>query len=495
MKILFLHPNFPSQFRHLATHLASDPINQVAYITEQPNGQIPGVKKFLYQTQRETSHQTHRYVRNLENAVSNGQAAWKTAYQIKTQLGFIPDVIYAHVGWGPGLFMRDLFPEARYVGFFEWYYHARGADADFDPNKPIDADDAARLHVKNAAILLELVRCDAGIVPTHWQKQQFPPEFHHKLHVLHDGIDVDLCHPNPDATLVLPPRPTHENAAIVAKTSANPFSKQKGNTKRKRTKGFSPNPRHGKQSLKTYSRPVIHSSPKTSHQTDARLWPIDGLDLSATREIITYVARGMEPYRGFPQFMEAVSLLQQRRSHCHAVIVGADRVAYGSSLADGRTYLQKAVEELPLDLDHIHFTGPLPHDQLRRVYQASSVHVYLTYPFVLSWSMLEAMSCGCVVLGSKTAPVEEVITDGVNGLLVDFWDVEAIATRLNDILDNQAALNQLRTNARQTIVERYNLSQLLPQQIELLQGTPQYDSNNWDQRSVPTHTKTLSRVA
>ncbi|MEO0769240.1 MAG: glycosyltransferase family 4 protein [Cyanobacteria bacterium J06649_4] len=407
MKVLFLHPNFPAQFRHIATVLGADPNNQVVYITACVEGQIPGVRKFLYKTTREVSAQTHRYVRPLESSVANGQAVWRTAYQLKDQLGFEPDVVYAHVGWGVGLFIRDLFPKAAYMGFFEWYYHATGSDVDFDPSDPPTEDDAAKLHIRNASILLDLVRCDAGIVPTQWQKQQFPPEFHSKLHVLHDGINLEACKPKANIKLTLPP------------SKDSDFAK-------------------------------------------------NGLDLPVGAEIVTYVARGMEPYRGFPQMMAAVEQLQKMRSHCHMVIVGEDWVAYGSTLPDGQTYRQKALDELDLDLSRVHFTGSIPYSQLHQVYQASSVHLYLTYPFVLSWSMLEAMAAGCVVLGSKTPPVEEVIVDGENGFLVDFWDVEAIASKLNELLENQASLGKVRQKARQTIADRYDLAQLLPQQMAFL---------------------------
>ncbi|MEL6130624.1 MAG: glycosyltransferase family 4 protein [Cyanobacteria bacterium J06554_1] len=472
MNILFLHPNFPAQFRHLATILGADPNHQVAYITARAEGEIPGVQKFLYQTTRKVSPQTHRYVRPLEEAVCTGQAAWRTAHQMKTQLGFEPDVVYAHVGWGPGLFMKDLFPEARYVGFFEWYYHATGSDAGFDPADPMDDDAIAKLQLKNASILLELTRCDLGIVPTHWQKQQFPPEFHSKLHVLHDGIDLDVCYPQPNTKLVLPPRQIETNAAAVVVDEPSEHQGF-GKSPKGRSKG------KGKKKGKCQVVPVQQKKQKP--KSTPLPMGTEGLDLSEANEIVTYVARGMEPYRGFPQFMAAVEKLQKMRPHCHVVIVGEDRVAYGKELKDGRTYREKALDELDLDLSRVHFTGRVSYNQLQQVYRASSVHVYLTYPFVLSWSMLEAMASGCVVLGSKTAPVEEVITDGENGFLVDFWDVDAIATQLNTLLDNSAQLAPIRQQARQTVVERYDLSQLLPQQIALLTDTSEKEKKQPDQ--------------
>ena len=399
MRILFLHSNFPAQFRHVATALARDSKNQVVFGTQRKEGNIPGVQKVLYETSRQARPETHHYVRNLENAVLQGQGFYREAQKLKAQ-GFIPDIVYGHCGWGAELFTKDIFPKATFLGFFEWYYHAHGTDADFDPADPIDADTEAKIRVKNATMLLDLVSCDRGLCPTNWQKQQFPPEYHSKLTVRHDGVETRFFKPNPGAKLVLP--------------SVN-------------------------------------------------------LDLSGAEEIVTYATRGMEPYRGFPQFMEAAALIQQRRPKAHIVVVGEDRVAYGKQLPDGQTYKQLMLEKLDLDTSRIHFTGSLPYSQYLQVLQASSAHVYLTRPFVLSWSMIEAMSVGCAVIGSRTAPVQEVIQDGYNGLLVDFFSPEEIAQRVDEVLDHPDRLAALRTRARETVVQNYDLATLLPLHIQWLE--------------------------
>jgi glycosyltransferase involved in cell wall biosynthesis len=400
MQILFLHPNFPAQFRHLASLLAQDPNNQVVFGTKREEGSLPQVIKVIYRPARESRAETHHYVRPLENAVLQGQSVYRIAEQLKKQ-GFIPDIVYGHSGWGPTLFVKDIFPQARLLCYFEWFYHAHGTDADFDPNAPLTADDEARIRIKNTPILTDLYSCDRGLSPTFWQRQQFPQEFQAKIDVDHDGVDTLYFAPNPDPKLVI--------------TAIN-------------------------------------------------------LDLSDVSEIITYVARGMEPYRGFPQFMQMLAILQKQRPNCHGVIVGAERVAYGRSLPDGKSYKQLMLETLDLDLSRVHFTGMLPYGDYLKVLQASSVHVYLTFPFVLSWSMLEAMSVGCVVVGSDTAPVREVISDGDNGILVDFFDIEAIAAAVSAILDHPQDYLPLRQRARKTICDRYDLRKLLPQQVAWLQA-------------------------
>ncbi|MGB5636538.1 MAG: glycosyltransferase family 4 protein [Waterburya sp.] len=396
MKILFLHPNFPAQFRHLATVLGQDSKNTVVYGTNRTEGRIAGVNKLVYEKSRTARPETHHYVRPLENAVLEAQGVYRVAQKLKDQ-GFYPDVVYGHSGWGPTLFMKDIFSRATLLCYFEWYYRAYGSDASFDPSDPINADDEARIRIKNAPILLDLASCDRGLSPTAWQRSQFPLEFQSKLKVRHDGIDTDYFKPVPKAKLFLP-----------------------------------------------------------------RI----NLDLTEAKEIITYVARGMEPYRGFPQLMETISILQKKRPHCHFVIVGKNRVAYGKSLPDGKTYKDAMLEKFPLDMNRIHFTGLLPYDEYLQVLQASSVHIYLTRPFVLSWSMLEALSTGCLIVASDTAPVTEVIEDNVNGLLVNFFDPQQICDRAIEALDNPEKMAAIRTKARETILERYDLANLLPQHLQ-----------------------------
>ncbi len=399
MQILFLHSNFPAQFRHLAAALAADPNNHVVFGTNRQEGQLPKVQKVVYDLARQPNPDTHRYIAPMERAVLEGQAVYRVCQDLKRE-GFYPDVIYGHSGWGTTLFMKDLFPKATLLGYFEWFYHAHGTDVGFDPAETVTADDEARIRIKNAPILLDLHHCDRGLCPTRWQYRQFPADYHAKLTVLHDGVDTTFFQPQPGARLVL-----------------------------------------------------------------SQL----GLDLSQASEIVTYVARGMEPYRGFPQLIQTIALLQERRPQCHVVIVGDDRTAYGKTRTDGKTHKEHWLETVTLDLSRVHFTGRLPYPDYLKVLQASSVHVYLTYPFVLSWSMLEAMATGCLLVASDTPPVTEVIQDGVNGLLVDFFSPEQIADRVIEALEGGGSMVTLRHQARQTIQQRYNLQTLLTRQLHWLQ--------------------------
>jgi glycosyltransferase involved in cell wall biosynthesis len=400
MRVLFLHPNFPAQFRHVATVLGADPKNEVVYGTknERPEWVIPGVRKALFAPSRDPRPETHHYIRPLESAVLYGQAVYRTAEKLKSE-GFIPDLIYGHSGWGPTLFMKDVFPDTPMMCYFEWFYRSKGADADFDPADPLTPDEEAKIRVKNAPILLDLYSCDWGVSPTHWQKSQFPKEFKSKISVLHDGVDTDYFQPIPGAKLVLP-----------------------------------------------------------------------NLDLSHVDEIVTYVSRGMEPYRGFPEFIESVAYLQEKRPNAHVVVVASERVCYGKSLPDGKSYKEHMLAKVPLDLSRIHFVGTLPYGLYLKVLQASSVHIYLTRPFVLSWSSIEALSTGCLVVGSDTPPVREVIQDGYNGLLVDYFSPKDLADRVCEVLSHPTRMAELRANARKTALERYSHGKLLPQHIQLMRN-------------------------
>jgi glycosyltransferase involved in cell wall biosynthesis len=398
MRILFLHPNFPAQFRHLAVEMAKQG-HQVVFGTTRLEGSLPGVHKEIFTANREVRPETHNYVKPLESAVLQGQAVYRMTDKLKAA-GFIPDVVYGHSGWGSTLFIKDIFPKAKLLCYFEWFYHAHGSDADFDPNDPLTIDDISRIRIKNAPILQDLYSCDRGLAPTKWQRQQFPSEYHGKITTHHDGIDTNFFRPKAGAKLVLSSR---------------------------------------------------------------------NLDLSKVAEIVTYVSRGLEPYRGFPQFMEAVALLLERRPNVHVVIVGDNRVVYGRKLADGQSYQELMLAKLPIDRNRVHFTGLLSFNEYLQVLQASSVHVYLTRPFVLSWSMLESLSTGCLVVGSRTAPVMEVIEDGVNGLLVDFFSPQEICIRIEEALNHPEQMAEIRTKARETILQRYNLTDLLPLHLQWIQ--------------------------
>jgi len=376
MKVLFIHQNFPGQFRHIAAHLAKQPDYQVLAIGRDTAPGLPGVKLLRYKPHRTANPQTHPYVRSFEDAVLHGQQVLRLLLDLKAK-GYRPDVIVAHPGWGETLYAKDAFPNARLTHFCEYYYHAQGADLGFDPEFPPTVDDFARIRSRNALHLLNLENCDQGITPTHWQHSLHPAAYRDKIQVIHEGIDTDLLGPDPNAILTLP----------------------------------------------------------------------NGRVLKAGEPIITYVARNLEPYRGFHTFMRALPQVLKEHPTCQVVIVGSDGVSYGSKPKDAPNWRTKMLRENPVDLNRVHFLGKVPYDTYRKVLQVSAVHVYLTYPFVLSWSLLEAMASGCLIVGSETAPVQEVIAQHKNGLLVDCAQLSRIHERLLSALVMPSSVNTLRHRA------------------------------------------------
>lgn len=395
MRLLFLHNNFPAQFGALARHM-SERGHEVTFGTRWSGTPPDWLRMVRYQPHREVGKKQHPYLGFAENAVLNGQALARVGWRMKEE-GYAPDLVVAHAGEGPGLYVRDVWPDAKHLGYFEWYYRSHGSDVGF--LREVTRDDEHRVRTLNAPILLDLASSHWGIAPTEYQASQFPELLRRKLTVQHDGVDTDYFAPAPGSRLKLP-----------------------------------------------------------------------GLDLSSADELVTYVTRGMEPYRGFPQAMTAFAEVQKRRPRAHVVIVGEDQVFYGRRLRDGDTFKKKMLRELDFDRDRLHFTGRLPRGRYREVLLASSAHVYLTVPFVLSWSMIEAMSAGCVLVASDTAPVREVVRDGENGLLVDFFDTDRLADRICEALERPDACADLRKAARRTAVERYPASKLVRQRAMLLEA-------------------------
>lgn len=401
MKLLFLHQNFPGQYKNLVLHLAKQGGHEIVFLTQNANADIPGVRKIVYKPNRAPGQATHHYIRELEGAVLNGQAVARVCDQLKRK-GFRPDLVLGHNGWGEPLYVKDIWPDVPLLAYFEFFYRSHGSDVGFESSGPLAIDDGPRLRTRNTINLLGIDAADWGQSPTRWQRQQYPDHAQRKISVIHEGVDTRLVHPKPDSAIVLAQ---------------------------------------------------------------------SGITLTRRDEVVTYVARNLEPYRGFHMLMRALPEIQRRRPNAHVVIVGGDDVSYGRRPPQGTTYRQIALDELgdSVDLSRVHFLGKVPYATYLSVLQVSSAHVYLTYPFVLSWSMLEAMSAGCLVIGSSTPPVAEVIKDGHNGLLVDFFSPAEIAARIDDVLAHPGQMQQIRDNARQTIVSQYDMAEVcVPRQLSAM---------------------------
>jgi len=194
----------------------------------------------------------------------------------------------------------------------------------------------------------------------------------------------------------------------------------------------------------------------------------DGTLLRAGDPVVTYVSRKLEPYRGFHQFMRALPTILQTHPTCRVLVVGADGAGYGRSPVDAPDWRTKLLAENPMDLRRVHFLGRVPYEFYVKLLQVSAAHVYLTYPFVLSWSMLEAMACACPIIGSRTAPVMEVVQDGINGRLVDFFSAHELAEAVLSALRRPKAFRPLRDAARQTVQTRYGVNRGVASYLRLI---------------------------
>jgi glycosyltransferase involved in cell wall biosynthesis len=327
----------------------------------------------------------------------------RAAVQLRDKLGFVPDVIFGHTGWGETLFMKEVFPDARLLAYAEFFYGTRGLDVGFDPE--FSSDDQFTgfpVIARQAHLALATLQADAALSPTEWQADTFPPELRDKITITHDGVDTDTLAPNPQAQITLP----------------------------------------------------------------------NGRPLRAGDEVLTYVTRNIEPYRGSHIFIRSLPQILAARPSAQVVIVGGDGVSYGAAPAQG-TWKDRFLSEIAgtPGLERVHFLGRVPYRDYVTLMQVSRAHAYLTIPFVLSWSLLESMAMGAHVIASRTAPVEEVVVDGVNGQLVDFFDVDAWSDALIAALAHPERFAARRMAARKTIVENYDLKRIcLPRLIRFVEG-------------------------
>ena len=345
--VLFVHTNYPAQFRFLvkdyvargwivafASHTCKNtPLAKVRHIPlKRGKTKIPESK--------------------LEKNEAASLQAFSELLKAKRD-GLYPDLIYCHSGWGLGQFLKDLFPRAKLIAYSEWWFNFNGEDFSFDPGNPQVAHDLSsrlRMMLRNQGFALELLRADAIVAPTQWQRQQLVGPFRKRCQVIFDGIDPSMFAPG---------------------------------------------------------RPSRLPSTALAHLAD-------------NTPLLTYATRGLEPYRGFPEFAAAALQLLKEKADWHVAIAGKDTPAYYNATR-GMRYgeaAMRAFEDAGV-ASRVHMLGRLPLTTYRDLLLRSDLHCYFTRPYVLSWSVLEAALCGCQLLSSDVAPVREFLANDQGTTLVD----------------------------------------------------------------------------
>jgi glycosyltransferase involved in cell wall biosynthesis len=392
MNILFIHQNYPGQYREIVPALAKSGKHRIVFLTQRDSGYTKPTDHMVlvYKPKAKVADDANPYTRYFEQCCITAAAAADGCREIKRK-GFKPDIIVGHAGWGELLFVKEVWPDVPLVGCFEYYFIPKGGAVGHDPEFRERHDIAQLLIARNAVHHLNHLKCDIGHTATHWQRSVHPKLLQDKIHVLHEGIRTDLLIPDHTTPLTF----THPGATFTRDT-----------------------------------------------------------------ELVTYLARNLEPVRGFHIMMRALPEIQKARPNAHIAVVGADQVSYGGKLAGGKTYRQHMTDELKdkVDWSRVHFLGNLSYRDYVTLMLLSRVHVYLTVPFVPSWSALEAMAMGKVIIASDVPPVREITADGRAAILNDFFDIPGLAAKVIDVLERPGHYADQGRVARDHVVKEYDFA-------------------------------------
>lgn len=403
MRFLIIHQNFPAQFKNIGPFLA-----QLGH-----DVRVLTMRSFKEDTWQGVRIDTY----NLSRGNTPNSHPWTVDFESKILRGeaclracielkknqYYPDIILAHPGWGESLFLHNVWSDAKIKLYYEWYYHAHGYDVGFD----LEFSETSPL----SASRVELKNSNILLSTQHAHSGISPTKWQRSSFPDHIKEKVTVIHDGVDTRSIKPDR----QASLVLES---------------------------------------------------------GVKLTKENEIVTFVSRTMEPYRGFHIFMRALPEILKSRPNVIVLIVGGESGGYGTQPTTGISWKASLIQQVYPQLTgeqqkRIHFLGVVPNQTFVKVLQVSTVHVYLTYPFVLSWSLLEAMGAGCTIIGSSTAPVTELLTDGETGVLIDFFNTKELAEQCIKLLEDRAQSTELQINAREHILKNYDLINIcLPKQAE-----------------------------
>ena len=404
--VLFVHQSFPAQFEHLAKSLAACGHYDVHSMgLIHKSHPVAGVCHHPYQMLCAPSS-TLPLASAQELSIIMAASALRCASHLKKN-GLEVDLIIAHASWGEATFLKQVWPKCKILLYLEYYHTLHGGELGNVPDFMSDSAAELQAHAKNANLLLNLQNADHCLTPTPFQKRLIPAEYHCKTTVIHDGIRSEAAKP-------------------------------------------------------------------LDVENKRSLLEIRNLKLSLDgKKLITYVSRTLEPMRGFHTLMRCLPYLMSQEIAAHVVIVGS-KLGHGYSgrRSDGRTWLEAMTDEIDLYdspwKDRVSIVGEIPYSDYLLLLQHSDCHVYLTYPFVASWSLLEAMSVACPIVASNTPPVSDFITDGYNGRLVDLYDHQDLANTIIETITNVDDSTSMGRAARHIIDRNYSLRTCLPKQLDLI---------------------------
>ena len=397
-RIVLVHRNFPGQFRYLVMAWLRRGV-VIDAIGAQPADEVRALLlpqdqplAFTYwQLPDPPVPESPALDADLESALRRAVAVAALARRLRDEEGLCPDAVICHSGWGEGLHLRAVWPEAVLLAYPELYGSPPCLGYGFDPRLPAISPQLEEcMDRQNLLASAAVLGADAAVVPTRFQRESFPAPLQGQLRLIHEGIDAGFACPNPAARFVC------------------------GN----------------------------------------------GLVLQPGDPVVTLACRSLEPLRGIQTVLEALPALMRARSDLQVVLAGhATRPGYGAVSSHPGGFLAELLEQLQgrLDASRLHVVGWLPLDQLIALFQVSAAHIYLSYPYTLSWSVLQAMACEAPVVGNGDGPLAEVIEPGCNGLLVNFNDPPALAAVVLRLLQDPLWRRSLGAEARRTVQERFGV--------------------------------------
>jgi len=405
-QILFVHQNFPGQFKNLAPALIKEgyDVHALGYKDNIQNvDPYPGLTIHKYSIVKGSAQDIEPLAAEFETKMIRAKATADKCEELINK-GLNPSLIITHPQWGETFFLKDIWPDTKILSYFEIHWRMENSDIDFDDefkDKELSRFTRRKIRPRNAFNEIIYREADQIMTPTEYQKSTAPNYLKKSINVIHDGIDTNILIPSNKGEINI------------------------------------------------------------------------GKDIKLTKKdkIISFINRNLEPQRGYHIFMRSLPKVLSENPDAHILIIGSDNRGYGLPAPKGKTWKQVFYDEVKdkIDDSRVHFLGRVDYRSLIGIYQLTTLHVYLTYPFVLSWSLLEAMSCESLILGSNTEPVSEVIENNKNGILVDFFDIEKLSSVMNDVLKDSNKYNTLRKNARNTIKKKYDLkTKSLPKQIKLI---------------------------